>query len=120
MNRSSISRRRALQWGASSLLAASALPGRIRAGEGPASEDFTFIAVNDLHYRDDECGKWLERVLAQMKKHDGVELCLVLGDLAEDGTPQQLNAVRDLLKASKMPTHVLIGNHDYAKNDDRA
>lgn len=96
-----------------------AWPWALRAGDAPDSGNFKFIAVNDLHYRDQRCGKWLEGAFRQMASHDGVEFCLVLGDLAEDGHRDQLHAMRDILKGSKLDTHVIIGNHDYTLADGR-
>src|SRR5947209_4795338 len=95
-------------------------PSALRAGDGPDSGNFKFIAVNDLHYRDAQDGPWLEGAFGQMASHDGVEFCLLLGDLAEDGRLDQLRAVRDIVRVSKLETKVIVGNHDYTLAGSRA
>ena len=96
------------------LLSLGLWPGALNAAAG-AGESFRFIVVNDLHYIDSECGRWLERMTRQMKSHPGVELCLVAGDLTENGQPDHHGAVRDILRAFGIPSYVVIGNHDYVK-----
>jgi predicted MPP superfamily phosphohydrolase len=108
-----------LRMGAAAALAAGVWPGWLRAGDGPETEDFTFVAVNDLHYMDERCGKWLEGAFKQMTGHEGVEFCLLVGDLVEDGRVDQLHAVKDVIKGSGLETHIVIGNHDYAAGMDR-
>jgi len=102
----------------STLAAASPWPWALAAGDAPQSGNFRFIAVNDLHYRDQLDGAWTERLFAQLTSHDGVEFCLFLGDLSEDGRLDQLNAVRDVIKASKIETRVIVGNHDFTQAGD--
>src|SRR5205814_226226 len=93
-----ITRRRMLRMGAAAALAAGVWPGRLCAGDVPETEDFTFVAVNDLHYMNEGCGKWLEGAFKQMKGHEGVEFCLLVGDLVEDGRVDQLGAVKDVIQ----------------------
>ena len=120
-----LARRRMLRLGAGSLLAAGLWPGWAHADDAPAAEDFTFLCVNDLHYFDRRCVPFFEQMVRQMKGHGAApgeakpDFCLVVGDLAEDGTAAQLGAARDLLKTLGMPTWCVIGNHDYVKDGDR-
>jgi predicted phosphodiesterase len=100
--------------------AASPWPWALAAGDAPATENFKFIAVNDLHYREQADGPWTEQLFKQMSAHEGVEFCLFLGDLVEDGRLDQLHAVRDIIHASKLETHIVVGNHDYSPPADRA
>ena len=47
--RSAITRRKWLRLSAGALLSLGVWPGRLRGADAPANDDFTFIAVNDLH-----------------------------------------------------------------------
>jgi len=98
---------------ASSLLALGLWPGVLRAGDGNDSGSFRFVVLNDLHYLGPECGRWLEKVTRQIKGHEGVELCLVAGDLTEYGRLEDFAAVRDIFGGLGIPLHVVVGNHDY-------
>lgn len=87
---------------------------------GNLVKDFTFIAVNDLHYLDAQCGAWLRRVVAAM--HDSAPdaaLCLISGDVSDKGTAEALAATRDIFGALGIPTHTVPGNHDYLTQTDR-
>jgi hypothetical protein len=120
--------------GASALLAAGLWPGRLDAGDAADAEDFSFICVNDLHYFDQNCDPFFQRMVAQMKATGQVhepqkgppaneagkpDFCLIVGDLAEDGTSAQLGAIRDHLKGLHMPIPVVVGNHDYINQGNR-
>jgi 3',5'-cyclic AMP phosphodiesterase CpdA len=118
MESSKLNRREVLNAGASGLLGAGLCPRALRAEDAPG--EFSFLAVNDLHYLDDRCGKWLEGAIRQMKAHpEKPEFCLISGDLVESGTAAQLGPVRDLLDTLGMPFYVVMGNHDYLAQDDR-
>ena len=114
-----VTRRQLLRVGAGSLLAAGLWPGRLDARDA-ATEDFSFVVVNDLHYLDKRCGPWFERVVKQIKAMpDKLDFCLLAGDLAENGKPEQLDPVRTNFQSLGMPVHVVVGNHDYCDTDDR-
>ncbi len=114
-------RRELLRQGVGSLLAAGLWPG-VLAAEGQGNPGaFHFLVVNDVHYRDSRCSRWLEKVIAQLKKHkEEIEFCLLAGDLSENGQREQLVAVREHFKAFGKPTHVIVGNHDYLTKSDRS
>lgn len=117
-----ITRRDALKKiSAGTLFAMGMWPGALQAGilGWGNHRDFTFIEVNDTHYMDAECGAWLEGVVHQMKTHDA-EFCLFVGDLADNGTPAQLGAVRDVFGTLKVPVYPVIGNHDHLTQTDRS
>jgi hypothetical protein len=100
-------------------LTASCWPGRLSAGETNAGA-FTFIAVNDLHYRESAFGEWFAQVVAAMKESaPQAEFCLLGGDLADEGKPEQLAGLRDAFKLLGMPVHAVPGNHVYLADDDR-
>src|SRR5262245_44089583 len=122
-----LTRRQLLQTGAGALLAAGLWPGRM-AADSPAVGDFSFIAVNDLHYFDERCGPWFEKMVKRMqacRKADaksnekGPEFSLVVGDLADNGKAAQLGPLREILRTLQIPYHVVIGNHDYLTQDNR-
>ena len=116
-----IPRREMLRRSLGALLAAGVWPGRLSAQETAArSEDFSFIAVNDLHYFDEQCGPWFAQVVAEMKKSaPGAAFALLAGDLANDGKPAQFTGLNAQLKELGMPRHAVPGNHDHTADNDR-
>ena len=118
--RRNFSRREMLGWSAGSLLALGFWPGALRAEGKGNSGEFNFIAVNDLHYLDDRCGPWFERVVGQMKANSlSMDFCLIGGDWTEKGTTEALTKVRDIFKRLGVPAYGVIGNHDYVTQTDR-
>lgn len=119
-NTSPVSRRDMLRLSAGTLLALGIWPGALRAQDAGAGGDFTFIALNDVHYINDKDSEWLAKVVAKMKESaPKAELCLVGGDWCEHGTPQELGPVKEAFKALGLPVHGVIGNHDYKTQTDR-
>jgi hypothetical protein len=109
-----------LRWSAGSLLAAGLWPGKLRSDGNGSAGDFHFLVVNDVHYFDEGCSKWLEGAIQQMKGHaEKPEFCLLVGDLAEHGKAEQIAPVRDIFHCLGMPTYVVVGNHDYRTPTDR-
>lgn len=101
------------------MFAAGLWPGALKAQDAEGGK-FRFFCVNDLHCMDEESAKWLEtKLIARMKQAKDVDFCLVLGDLAENGTVAELAFVRDLFKSLPIPAYFVPGNHDYAKGGDR-
>jgi 3',5'-cyclic AMP phosphodiesterase CpdA len=121
MNHSTtITRRQALALGAGGLLAAGLWPGALRAEGERGGDPFFFLAINDLHYLDKRCTNYLAGAFQQMKsQREKPEFLLVIGDLVDNGKPEQLGAVRDLIKDFGLPVYAVIGNHDYRVQDDR-
>jgi 3',5'-cyclic AMP phosphodiesterase CpdA len=117
---SKLSRRDAMRLGAGTLLALGLWPGVLRAAD-VATEDFTFIEVNDVHSTDDKDGPWLEGLIRQMKATPDPkpQLCLVAGDLAENGTTEQIARMRDIFNTLGLPYYVVPGNHDHIAPNDR-
>lgn len=115
-----VTRRQMLRMSAGALLGAGLWPGVLSAADAGAAEDCYFIEVNDVHYIDQHCGQWFAGVIRQMKSHpEKIDFCLMLGDLSEDGRPEQIAAVRDLFEKLGMPTYFVVGNHDYRTQEDR-
>jgi 3',5'-cyclic AMP phosphodiesterase CpdA len=81
---------------------------------------FRFLVVNDLHHGTPECDPFFAALVRQMKTHAGVELALLLGDLADTGKPEDLAAVCDRFQKLGVPFYPVIGNHDYASPTDRS
>jgi predicted MPP superfamily phosphohydrolase len=107
--------------GAGALLSLGLWPGRLRGADAPPTEDFTFIAVNDLHALEPACRPWFDEVVRQMKASaPSAEFCLLGGDLADGGTPQQLTLIKDSFAALGMPCHAVVGNHDHRSDTDRS
>jgi predicted phosphodiesterase len=119
LRRDRLTRREMLGLSTGTLLAAGLWPGA-RCAEGTgSSKEFHFVVVNDIHYLNEGCGHWLEGVVRQMREHsERIDLCLLAGDLTENGKPDQMAPVRDLFKALGKPTYVVVGNHDYLAQGD--
>jgi Calcineurin-like phosphoesterase len=114
-------RRQWLRLSAGPLIPLGVWPGRLCGADAPAHDDFTFIAVNDLHALEDACHPWFDDVVRQMKASaPTAEFCLLGGDLAENGTPAQLNLIKDSFSALGIPCHAVVGNHDYQSATDRS
>lgn len=115
-----LNRREMMRQSAGMLLAAGLWPGALEADEQRNTSEFHFLVVNDTHYQDARCGKWLQQVFRQMKAHkEKIDFCLLAGDLVEHGKAEELSSVRDLLKEFGLTTYVVPGNHDYRTQDDR-
>src|SRR5256885_13843413 len=96
-------RRDALRIGAAAALAPLFTRWAAAADDAKASDTFTFIVANDIHYFDKRCAQWLnDHVIKRMNDHKP-DFCVVLGDMSEDGTKEQNAAVRDVLKGLSMP-----------------
>ena len=114
-----LTRREWFRLSAGTLLSLGLWPGRL-CGED-AHEDFTFIAVNDLHALEDPCRPWFDEVVRQMKTSaPTAEFCLLGGDLADNGTPAQLTLIKNSFSALDIPCHAVVGNHDYQSDTDRS
>jgi len=80
---------------------------------------FSFIAVNDLHFLDEQCTPWFQRVVHKMKESaPQAELCLISGDVSDRGSADELRTVRDVFSALEIPVHTVPGNHDYLSQED--
>src|SRR5262249_7962407 len=92
-------RRELMRLSAGALLAAGVWPGALRAEGEAETGDFHFLVLNDAHWRDREDGGWFDGLARQIRGHDEKpELVLLAGDLADDGQPDQLGAMRDFCK----------------------
>ena len=117
---SELTRRELLRLSAGGLLTLGLWPGRLRADNSMATRNFSFVVVNDLHFREAACAPWFEEAVAAVRASaPAAELCLIAGDLSDDGTAEQLAGVRDAFQQLGIPTYAAIGNHDYLTATDR-
>lgn len=115
-----ISRRDWLRRSAAATLAFGLWPGCATHRENGRGGDFSFIQINDTHFSSPQCPEFFKRVALSIRAHRPVpELCLVVGDLAENGTSAELGGMRDALRDFGIPFHAVIGNHDYTTQQDR-
>src|SRR3954462_13471306 len=115
-----LSRRQLLKVGGSALLASSIWPGALRADDS-TGENFGFLVINDLHFFDDKCVPFFEKVIASMAAtKPPMDCCPIDGDLSESGSAGQISTVRDLLKKLTMPLYTVPGSRDYTPKNDRS
>jgi hypothetical protein len=82
---------------------------------------FSFFQINDLHFHSDECAPWFRAVVEQMKASaPEAELCLLCGDVADQGAESTLAAVREIFSTLKVPLYPVPGNHDFTEEQSRA
>lgn len=78
----------------------------------PEEKPFKFIVVNDIHCLSKDCEEWLKMVVTQMRKIQGVEFCIIAGDLTEKAELKYFYSVKEIFSALSCPVYVQIGNHD--------
>ncbi len=81
-------------------------------------KSFRFLVVNDLHHATPECTAFLEALVARMRAHAPIDFCLIVGDLADQGSRESLLAVRDAFASLRAPIHPVPGNHDCDIGED--
>lgn len=108
----SLTRRGAIG-GLGSLLALGAWPGA-RAADLMTSTTglIRFVAVNDFHHEDPDCDPWMEKLFRQIATTKDASFCLALGDLADSGKHESIDAIKRLSALAGMPFHPTPGNHD--------
>lgn len=113
-------RRELLKMSAGSLLAAGLWPGALAAEGESSGKEFWFIEVNDTHYIDNKCDDWIAKVLKQMKAHTpAVDFCLLVGDVTDTATVNQMAAMSKHLKDSELTFYPVVGNHDHSPQIER-
>ena len=78
------------------------------------------IQITDTHIVPPGQGLWgfdsrarLEACIADINaRHGNAEACIITGDLTDSGAPAAYEVLRDVLADLRLPTHLLIGNHD--------
>ena len=113
-----ISRRDALRL-ASAPLVALGLGGLSHAAD--SENGFTFVAVNDLHFFDEQCVPFFRNVVAKMRESaPEAVFCLIAGDIADDGETAQYTAMREIFGGLGVPLLPVPGNHDFRVDGSRA
>lgn len=115
----SMTRREAWQAVGGVVLVSAAASQRVWAADPDRGVSFRFLVVNDTHYGAPMCGTYLEGLVRQMERHDGVAFCLHLGDLCDGGGVDSLKSVRRIFEKLGRPFYPQLGNHDYAAATDR-
>ncbi len=101
------------------MLALGFWPGCARWSDAGRGDDFSFVVINDAHFQSPRCPAWFERVSASVRSQNPKpEFCLMVGDLAEHGTQNELGAMRDVLRSLRMDAYAVPGNHDSISNTD--
>ncbi|MCW2305844.1 metallophosphoesterase [Rhodobium gokarnense] len=82
-----------------------------------------FVVMSDIHIKAnaDICGRSPQASLARAVTHIGehhgdADLCILLGDLADEGLPAEYADLADLLSGLPMPIAYTLGNHDDRAN----
>ena len=114
-----INRRTALErLSAGALLSLGLWPGALHADNETPDSSFRFLSINDTHCMSQECGPYLEGVVAQMQQANA-EFCLHGGDLTEKGERNYLETVKDIFSVLPGAMYPVLGNHDYVTQTDR-
>lgn len=74
--------------------------------------DFRFLVVNDLHHAEPACDPFFEDLVRHMRRQEGVDFCLIVGDLSDKGRPESLHAIKRIFGGLGVPVHTVPGNHD--------
>lgn len=107
--------RRGVMGRLATLLALGAWPGARAAektGPAPSVKAIRFVAVNDFHHQDENCDPWMEKLFRQISATENAAFCLGLGDLADKGKRESLEAMKRLSALAGMPFYPCPGNHD--------
>lgn len=96
------------------LLAMGAWPGALRAEarSGNPVGKVRFVVTNDYHHEEAACDPWLEALFRQVAATENAAFCFGLGDLANSGKRESLQAVARLAELTGMPFYPTPGNHD--------
>jgi len=104
--------RRAFLRQMTSLVAAGIGATALRGQSTAAGSSFRFIVINDLHHNNADCDPFFRQLIAQLRGHEAVDFCLIVGDLADTGRPESLATIRNLFSELPYSFHAVPGNHD--------
>jgi len=93
-------------------LALAALGLGAEAGRAQEQAEFSFIAMNDLHYLDEKCAEYFRGAFGWIKANAQYDFALVCGDLATAGKVEELQGAKDALAPLGKPAYPVMGNHD--------
>ena len=118
--RSRITRRQALgHLGAGTLLSLGLWPGALRGDNEVPAGSFRFVVLNDTHCVSKDCGSWLERVAARMRREAG-EFTLHAGDLTDEAGKEYFGIVKEVFNGLPGAFYPTPGNHDHLGDRDRS
>jgi 3',5'-cyclic AMP phosphodiesterase CpdA len=79
---------------------------------------FRFVVVNDLHYLCQECGGFFAKLVEQINASKGeLDFCILAGDLSDNGTPEQLGPLGEIVGKLRCKVVAVPGNHDHLKDN---
>jgi len=99
------------------LLALGAWPGARAAaestgGQKPGVEAIRFVVTNDFHHQSADCDPWMSALFRQIATTEKAAFCLGLGDLADQGKRESMEAIKRLSVLAGIPYYPSPGNHD--------
>jgi predicted phosphodiesterase len=78
--------------------------------------DYSFIVITDTHIEDGNA--WgLEKIANLIKNNDKIEFVVVLGDITDCGSSQDVNKFIEISNLFNVPCYPVIGNHDILLNN---
>jgi 3',5'-cyclic AMP phosphodiesterase CpdA len=77
-------------------------------GDGP----LTVATVGDLHVKDAASVGIVNRAVKSINQNEEIDLVIVLGDVASDGTTMEMALAKGALDRLEKPYYVIPGNHD--------
>ena len=93
-------------------LALAALGLGAEAGRAQEQAEFSFIAMNDLHYLDEKCAEYFRGAFGWIRANAQYDFALVCGDLATAAKVEELQGAKDALALLGKPAYPVMGNHD--------
>lgn len=94
------------------LLAVGCWPGCLRGGMHGTADGFRFVVANDFHHKNPACDTWFDALFRQIATHRQLAFCVGLGDLADEGHPESMLAIRRSSDLARIPFYAVPGNHD--------
>lgn len=83
----------------------------------PKSATLRIAAVGDIHFGEQDAGRYQEQFKEIAQDADVFVIC---GDLTQNGSNKEAQVLANELKYCHIPVVGVLGNHDYEKNEDKA
>lgn len=88
-----------------------------KVGSSSMAAKFRIAAVGDIHFSQDDEGRYQEQFRSISKHADVLAIC---GDLTQHGNVREAEVLAGELKSCQVPVVGVLGNHDYALGEDQA
>ncbi|MFP4502203.1 MAG: metallophosphoesterase family protein [Candidatus Hydrogenedentota bacterium] len=88
------------------------------AAAGPPAQTLTFAAVSDTHITGGGSVALLSKAVDHINADTRIRFTAVLGDMATDGKPAELELAEAALAKLRRPWRAVPGNHDVAPGED--